>query len=110
MPGLSTSGLVGCGLGIGVVKRVMHKDKGTNLDNISKLLFGTTEERQAIQRINHERKYSEVLNQLVGIQPHIVENNFNCLTNNLLSVLRQYMINNMLILERWNGLKQKLQF
>ena len=39
-------------------------------------------------RINQERKYSEVLDQILGIQLHTFDNNFSYLTNNLLSMLK----------------------
>jgi hypothetical protein len=66
----------------------MNKNINTNISTVSKFLFGTAEECQALLCINQERKYSEVLDQNLGIQLHTFDNKFSYLTNNLLSVLK----------------------
>ena len=60
----------------------------SKIETFSKLLFGSLEERQALQRIKHQDKYVDVLDQILGIQPHKVGENYNLLTNNLIDVLR----------------------
>ena len=78
------------------------------IQSFSKFLFGTSEERQALERVKHQNQYVDVLDQILGIQPHKVEDNYNLLTNNLITVLKSIHNRQRINSESINGIQTKV--